>query len=238
MSLSFQSRCVGDVTVVTCSGRMLAGDETAAFQAYLNELIPSNPRLVLHLAGVEFIDSGGLGLLVRHLTRAQNAGGALTLCALSPKIDEVLKATRLSALFPPHETETEAIAAAYRGGRAFDTSFFQSNVLCVDTSPDVLAYLRELLKEAGYRPMTAANLPDALILLIATRPHVVVIGAELRAARGTRAADEFHRVAAAHAVVDLPTGFGGRDPGDAAQDVLNAIRACFAATAAHRSATH
>jgi len=209
---------------------MLAGDETAAFRSHLDELIRWDPRVVLHLGGVDFIDSGGLGLLARYMTRARSAGGALTLCAVSPKIDEVLKVTRLRAVLPPHETEAEAITAAYRGGSGFDASFVRWNVLCVDASPDVLAYLRELLKKAGYQPMTAANLPDALILLTATQPAVVVIGAELQAAQGTRAADEFHRVASSCAVVELPAGFGGRDAGDAAPDVLDAIRAGFAAT--------
>jgi anti-anti-sigma factor len=225
--LSFHSRRVGDVTVVTCTGRMLAGDETSAFQAHLDAVLPWTPRLVVHLAGVESIDSGGLGLLVRYLTRARNAGGALTICAVSPKIDEVLKVTRLNSVLRPYQTEAEAIAEAYRSGSEFDSSFLRSSVLCVDKSPDVLAYLRELLKEAGYHAMTASNLPDALILLTATRPKLVVIGAELRAARGTRAADEFHSAAAARAVVELPAGFAGLDAGDAADDVLNRIRACM-----------
>ena len=152
----------------------------------------------------------------------------MTLCAVSPKIDQVLTMTRLRSVLPPHETEAEAIAEAYRGGTGFDPSLVRWNVLCVDPSPDVLAYLRELLKKAGYQPMTAANMPDALVLLTATQPAVVVIGAELQATRGTRAADQFHRAASARAVVELPAGFGGRDAGAAAQDVVDAIRACFA----------
>jgi anti-sigma B factor antagonist len=223
--MSFESRRVGHVTVVTCSGRMVAGTNTAALQQYLDELLPLNPRLVLHLGGIEFIDSAGLGLLVRYLTRAQNAGGAMTVCAVSPKVDEVLTVTRLRSVFRPSDTEVEAIQSAHRGHRGAGASTPQSNVLCVDKSSDLLAYLRQLLKEAGYQAMTAANLPDALTLMTATHPRVVVISAELRASRGTRTAEEFHRLAAAGTVVELPPGFGGRDAGDAAQEILNAIRA-------------
>ena len=50
-----------------------------------------NAHVLLHLGGVEFIDSGGLGLLARNLTRAQNAGGALKLCALSSKVERVFR---------------------------------------------------------------------------------------------------------------------------------------------------
>jgi CheY-like chemotaxis protein len=87
----------------------------------------------------------------------------------------------------------------------------------------VLSYLRELLKEAGYRTLTAANLPDALILLKATRPKIVVIGTELRTA-GTQAATEFNTIASAGKVVELPAGFSEQDAGEAAQQVLQALR--------------
>jgi len=93
----------------------------------------------------------------------------------------------------------------------------------VDESPDVLTYLRELLKEAGYRTLTAANLPDALILLKATRPKMVVIGAELLTA-DTQASEEFKNVASAGTVVELPAGFSRQDAGEAAEQVLQALR--------------
>jgi anti-sigma B factor antagonist len=224
MSLGFQNRRVGDVTVVTCAGRLAAGEETAAFQSYLDSLMPMNPRIVLHLGGIEFIDSGGVGVLVRYFMRAQNTRGALTLCAVSPKVADVLKITRLNAVFQPYDTEADAIADAHGPGRRADPSFPSPNVLCVDSSPDVLAYLRELLKEAGYGPLTAANLSDALILLIATRPTVVVMGPEMRTSMETGAGAEFHRQATTRALVELPADFAGRDAAEAAQHVLDAVR--------------
>jgi len=103
-------------------------------------------------------------------------------------------------------------------------------VLCVDASADVSTYLRELLRASGYRVLSAHNLPDALILLVATQPEVVVVSAELHAARGTRSADEFHRLAAMRAVVTLPTGFSSHDAGEASGEVLRAIRAQVGST--------
>ncbi len=225
MPLSCETRRVGDVTVVTCAGRFVAGPETAVFERCLDSLIPLSPYIVLHLAGVEFVDSGGLGLLVRYLTRVQNAHGTLAVCAVSRKFAEVLKTSRLNDVFRPYETEAEAIADVHRRSRGLDTSFVSPDVLCVDKSADVLAYLRELLKGAGYRAMTASNLPDALILLTATHPRVIVISDELRRSRDTRTAEEFHKLADARAVVELPSGFAGRDAADAAQHVLAAIGA-------------
>ena len=126
-------------------------------------------------------------------------------------------------MFQPYETEADSIADLHRNSQGIDAAFDDPDVLCVDESPDVLTYLRELLKNAGYRTLTAANIPDALILLKATRPKIVVIGAELRAA-GTQAYEEFKNMASAGTVVELPAGFSGQDAGEAAQQVLQALR--------------
>jgi anti-sigma B factor antagonist len=223
VSLTLHSRNVGDVTVVTCSGRIVAGEESRSLQTCLDRLLPRAPHVLLHLGAVEFIDSGGLGLIARYLTRPQEGRGTLKVCAVSPKIDDVLRITRLKSVFQPYETEADSIADIHRA-QGLDASFDNPDVLCVDESPDVLTYLRELLKEAGYRTLTAASVPDALILLKATHPKMVVIGAEVRADEGTSAAREFNSIASAGAVVELPPGFSSQDAGEAAQQVLAALR--------------
>ena len=63
MALAFHSRYVGEVTVVTCAGRIVEGDDSAAFQAHLDALILVNPQILLHLGEVTFVDSAGLGML-------------------------------------------------------------------------------------------------------------------------------------------------------------------------------
>jgi anti-sigma B factor antagonist len=223
VSLTLHSRCVGDVTVVTCSGRIVAGEESRSLQAYLDRQLGQTPHVLLHLGGVEFIDSGGLGLIARYLTRAQEGRGTLRVCAVSAKMNDVLRITRLKSVFQPYETEADSIADLHSGAGRRDASLENPDVLCVDESADVLSYLRELLKEAGYRTLTAANLPDALILLKATHPKIVVIGAELRTADAGAAA-EFNRLANTRAVVELPPGFSGQDAGEAATQVLQAVR--------------
>jgi anti-sigma B factor antagonist len=224
MQLSLDHRLVGDATVVTCRGRLTMGDESAALQQSLDALIPRTRHVVLHLGAVEFIDSGGLGLLVRYLARAQRSTATLSVCAVSPKIDEVLRITKLKTVFPPYETEALAITEVHRRDTTHD-DVAKTTVLCVDGSSNVTAYIRELLKAAGYRALTALNLPDALVLLVATRPAVVVVSAELNGVRGTRAAEEFHRLAAERSLVLLPAGFSAQDAGHAAAEVLSAVRA-------------
>ena len=208
---------------MTCSGRIVAGAESESLQKSLDELLPFSPHILLHLGGVDFIDSAGLGLLARYLTRVQNASGTLQICAVSPKIDDVLRITRLKAVFQPYETEADPIAEVHRSSRTSD-ALSNPDVLCVDESDDVLAYLRELLKGAGYRAITAANLPDALILLRATGPKVIVISAALRTARSTRAAVEFHKSSESLSMIELLPDFSAHDAGDAATQVLDAVR--------------
>jgi anti-sigma B factor antagonist len=228
--LSLADRRVGDATVITCRGRITAGKEAEALQHALDTLRPRSRHLVLHLGGVDFIDSSGLGLLVRNLVRAKHGTGTLSVCAVSPKIDEVLRITRLKPVFMAYETEAAAISDAHANDASAASGASAATVLCVDESPDVEAYLRELLKAAGYRVLSAHNLSDALTLLVATKPTVVVMSADLHAAQGTRSADEFQRLAAAGAVVTLPPGFSGHEAAEASDEVLRAVRAHLAGT--------
>jgi anti-sigma B factor antagonist len=219
MQLSLQHRQVGYVTVVSCRGRLVSGEEADALLRRIDELLPMNSRILLHLGEVDYIDSGGLGMLVRCLTRVQNAAGQLTVCALSPKVSDVLRVTKLDGVLKPYFAEAEAIASAQ--GDVHDDGTL---VLCADTSPDVLAYLRGLLKAAGHRVVTAENLHDGLILLKTMRPNVVVMGAALHAQRGTASAEEFHRRLPPNGLVVLPTGFSSHDAGEAGAALVSDVR--------------
>jgi len=217
VQLSLHHRQVGYVTVVTCRGRLVSGDESDALLKRIDDLLPLNSRILLHLGDIDYVDSGGLGLLVRCLTRVQNAAGQLTLCALSPKVSDTLRVTRLDRVLQPYYAEVDAIVSAHRDD---DASAPGSLVLCTDTSPDVLAYLRGLLKGAGHRVVTAENLHDGLILLKTMRPAVVVMGAALQALRGTSSAEEFHRRLPSDALIILPPAFSSHDAGEAASTLL------------------
>ena len=224
MQLSLQHRHVGYVTVITCRGRIVLGEEADALLKHIDDLLPINSRILLHLGEVDFIDSGGLGLLVRCLTRVQNAAGQLSICALSPKVSDVLRITRLDGVLKPYIAEADAIASAHSEPHSGDNTA-GALVLCADTSPDVLAYLRGLVKSAGLRVVTAENLHDGLILLKTMRPTVVVIGAGLHAVRGTSSAEEFQRRVPPDGLVVLPAGFSSRDAGEAAGVVMREIAA-------------
>ncbi len=228
MPLSFHSRLVGDVTVLECSGRIVEGAESAVLLRTLDSLLAMKSQVLLHLGGIDFIDSSGLGLLVRVLTRAENASGKLALCAVSPKIRDVLRVTRLQPIFDTYEAEVDAIAGFYQRPAMRGEQFQAPEILCVEQSADVLVYVRELLRQAGHAVVSTGNLVDALTLLTATRPKLVVIGAELRAMRDTGAASTFNRRADALSVIELPADFSRDDAGEAGRRLLDQVNAIIA----------
>ena len=227
MPLSLQSRQIGNITVVTCRGRIVDGPEAAVLQQQLKDLLPERRYIVLDLAEVNSIDSSGLGLLVRLLMRIQSVHGHLKLCGVQANIGELLRVTRLGTIFESHDTNAEAVAAFYQSAAAPRSSFrFDPlDILCVEKSLDVLAFVRELLTQAGYGVMTTDNLPDALTLLQATQPKLLVIGAELRAARATQTAERFNKLANAVLRVELPPDFSSVDAGRAADYLLAEVHA-------------
>ena len=151
MSLSIASRSVGDISVLTCTGRIVEGDEAATLEAHLQKLLPWQPYIVLDLGSVTFVDSCGLGLLLRLRTLARSAAGDLKVCAANPNVGEVLRVTRLDGVLRRYASELEAITAFYTPEKGDDPwRSLKVDVLCVHSSLDVLAYAREVLKQAGY----------------------------------------------------------------------------------------
>ena len=228
MALTLESRRIGDVIVSKCHGRIVGGDESAPLLDHVAGQLPHEPYIVLNLEAIEFIDSGGLGLLVRLRSRAQNAGGDVKLCALPPRIAEILRVTKLETVFDVHRSETDALAAFYRDARTTQApDRLATDILCVAPSVDVIAYLRAVLRQAGHGVMTSDNLPDALMLVRATRPRLIVMSADLRAARNTQAADAFADIASTLRVIELPPDFSHRDAGMAARRLLEQVRDAF-----------
>src|SRR5262249_32335748 len=135
-------------------------------------------KFVLQLAGVAYVDSGGLGALVRLLGRLRAARGDLKLCELSPLLVQVFEATNLKGLFDTYGGEAEAIAAFSRRPQTFaqDSADSRPRVICVDTSGDLLAYLSALLKRCKYEVYTAKLLSDAATLVRSTHPQLAVCG--------------------------------------------------------------
>jgi anti-sigma B factor antagonist len=84
--------------VVHCSGKITLST-TATFQDQVRPLISQTKRIILDLAQVNYVDSAGLGEIVRLWSSAQKAGGALKITNLAPRIKELLAMTNLATIF-------------------------------------------------------------------------------------------------------------------------------------------
>src|SRR5215831_6097828 len=170
MQLTLQSQLMEDVVVIRCQGRIVAGAEVEALQAELEKQtkIPGTnflktKRVVLQLAEADFIDSSGVGALVRMFGVLGAAGGGLKLCQLSPFVLRVLQITNLLSVFLTYSSEREAIEAFFKAARSPQEALKSSRarIVCIDTSSDLLAYVSALFKSSGYDVFTTRHLGDA-----------------------------------------------------------------------------
>jgi anti-sigma B factor antagonist len=103
------------ITVVDCAGRLIFGEETATLRDRVKELLSQESRVVLNLADVTYIDSGGLGTLVALYTTARNAGGAVKLAKLTPRVGDLLQVTKLLTVFEVYNSDEEAVQSFRKG---------------------------------------------------------------------------------------------------------------------------
>lgn len=224
MALSFRSHTVGDITVLKCDGDIVEGPACSAMRQHVNDILEHTPAIVLDLRDVHFIDSSGLGLLVRILARTGQDN--LKLCGLTSRISETLRITRLSTVFDCHESEAAALAAFYRysTGSSRRSPFVAPNVLCVGQSAELLTYMQEVLRQAGLSVTSTDNLPDAVTLLKAMTPKVVLVAHELRSAGSTGTVETFNRLLDTLAVVELPPDFARQDPTETGPRLVERVR--------------
>jgi len=103
-------RQVGGVTVVDVSGRITLGEGNVILREIVRDLREKGRKaIVLNLGEVQYIDSSGVGELVKAHTTIRNQGGQLKLTNLNKRVHELLQMTRLSAVFDVQKDETSAI---------------------------------------------------------------------------------------------------------------------------------
>ncbi len=110
MELQLTTRHEGDVAIVGAQGEV---DVFTApgLDAELDALVSGgDSRLVVDLSGVAFLDSTGLGVLVKALKRAREADGWLRLVVTGDRIRKIFEITGLDASIPIFDTAQDAIA--------------------------------------------------------------------------------------------------------------------------------
>lgn len=102
----------GDVTVIQLNGNVMGGPDATSLNEELHKFVgQGKKKVVVDLGDVKFMNSSGLGMLIRALTTMRNAGGDMKLARASEKIESLLMVTKLITVFDHYEKVEEATQA-------------------------------------------------------------------------------------------------------------------------------
>jgi len=108
--MQIEERAVGDVLILDVKGRITLGEGDELLKDKVNSLLnQGQKKIVLNLAAVPYIDSAGLGEIVRTYTTVSRQGGNLKLLNLTKRITDLLAITKLLTVFETYDSENEAV---------------------------------------------------------------------------------------------------------------------------------
>lgn len=108
--MEIQERTVQGVVVLDLTGKLTIGEGDELLKERIGNLVQQGHRhLLLNLEGVPYVDSAGLGEIVRTYTTVSRQGGKLKLVNLTKRITDLLAITKLLTVFDTYESEDEAV---------------------------------------------------------------------------------------------------------------------------------
>ncbi|HJY71176.1 MAG TPA: STAS domain-containing protein [Streptosporangiaceae bacterium] len=114
-TLTMDVRRIGDeVAVVDIKGEVTAACEPVLMSAYEAASDGKTSRLVLNFAGLEYMNSGGIGMLVTLLVRANRQRQQLAAFGLSDHYREIFELTRLDEAITIYDSEESALNGVVR----------------------------------------------------------------------------------------------------------------------------
>jgi anti-sigma B factor antagonist len=117
--MQIDERTIGDVVVLDIKGRVQLGDGDEMLKDKVNSLLnQGRKKIVLNLAEVPYIDSAGLGEVVRTFTTVSRQGGNLKLLNLTKRITDLLAITKLLTVFDTYDSEQDAVQSFSASAKA------------------------------------------------------------------------------------------------------------------------
>ena len=108
--MEIQERTIEGVVVLDLTGKLTIGEGDELLKERISNLVQQGHRnLLLNLEGVPYIDSAGLGEIVRTYTTVSRQGGQLKLVNLTKRITDLLAITKLLTVFETYESQDEAV---------------------------------------------------------------------------------------------------------------------------------
>jgi anti-anti-sigma factor len=111
MRLRIETYFWGDVTILRCVGRLVAGEETTVFRQAVEKLLSERRRVVINLTEVDHIDSAALAALVHLLTQKRDPESGARLVSSRVRVTELLRRTKLDTVVMVYASEEEAVAS-------------------------------------------------------------------------------------------------------------------------------
>ncbi len=111
LSLSVESRELGEAILLHCKGRIVYRQEVIELSRVAGEAIEAARTVILDFQGVSAIDSAGLGELVALHMWAQAHGSMLRITGVSSRVRRLLELTNLTSVFEIYATEAEALTS-------------------------------------------------------------------------------------------------------------------------------
>jgi anti-sigma B factor antagonist len=117
--MQVEDRVVGDVVIVKVNGdiTLKKGIDGLMHQIVKKLLLQGHTKLLFDLGDVAYVDSSGLGELIRAHSAAKNGGGSLRLFSLTKRLEEMLVLTSLTSLFQRFDNEAQALASFGQASR-------------------------------------------------------------------------------------------------------------------------
>lgn len=119
--MEIAERTAGDVTILDLRGRLILGDGDRIFRQQIDALVERGRlKLLVNFAGVTYLDSAGVGVLVWKYVTLRRRGGALKLVHLEPRSFKVLLIAKLLTVLESFDSEAEAVRSFSAPGPPVD----------------------------------------------------------------------------------------------------------------------
>jgi anti-sigma B factor antagonist len=110
--MKFSSRQVKGVVILDIEGKILLGEGDVEIKRAVDEhLAQGRNRILLNLAKVPYIDSAGLGEVIRCYTSIRRSGGELRLLSPNQRLIDLFGVTKLANVFDWYDNESAAISS-------------------------------------------------------------------------------------------------------------------------------
>ena len=117
--MNIKQRSVDGVEFLEPEGKITMGEGDLAVRARVDELLKQGKnRIVLDMANVPYIDSAGLGQIIRCYTTTRKSGGELKLLNPNKKIVDLLAVTKLVSVFDWYDSEEKVLQSFAAGIRS------------------------------------------------------------------------------------------------------------------------